>query len=377
MLGFGTIVPIVPFYIKSFDAGGLSMGLLISAYSLGQFFFAPIWGVLSDRYGRKPILVIGIIGNALSHLMFALSTELWMLFASRILAGVLSSATMPTAMAYIGDSTTEKDRGASMGKLAAAIGLGVIIGPGLGGPLATISLSLPFFIASALSACALIPVWTMLPESLPKEARHRRSISVGHQFKDMWKALFGPIAFLLVLAFLVDFGLMNWESVFGLFALDRYGYGPDSIGYIIVMVGIISVIMQGILTGPLTKRFGEVNIMKTSLLLCAISYVVMLAAETYIGVMLTVGFFVISNSLLRPSLASYISKNTVGGQGVAMGLNNSFMGLGRIIGPAFGGMLFDTNINTPYIAGGIIMFIGFVASLIWLKAKNKPIHAGG
>ncbi len=327
--------------------------------------------MLSDRYGRKPILVIGIVGNAIAHLIFAMSTEFWMIFASRAVAGILSSATLPTAMAYIGDSTKEEDRGANMGKLSAAMGIGIILGPGIGGRLAEISLSLPFYFASLLSLLALIPVLTMLPESLPKKSRTYRPLGVSSNIKVMWKALSGPFAFLLVLAFLVDFGLMTWEGVFGLFALDKFGYGPEQIGDIILMVGIIAVFMQAVMIGPLLKRFGEAVVIKASLFLCTVSFLIMITAETNIGVFITVGFFVLCNSLLRPSISSYISKRAGKEQGAAMGLNNSFMGLGRIIGPAFGGFLYDINLYMPYISGSAVMFIGFVASLIWLKNFKK------
>ena len=133
MLGFGMIIPLIPFYIDAFGASGSELGLLMATFAAMQFFFAPVWGRLSDRHGRKWILMIGILGNALSQLFFGLSTELWMLFASRALTGILSAATLPTAMAYIGDSTSEEDRGGGMGMIGAAMGVGMVLGPGLGG----------------------------------------------------------------------------------------------------------------------------------------------------------------------------------------------------------------------------------------------------
>lgn len=141
MLGFGMIIPILPYYIKSFGAGGSALGFLMSIYGITQFIFAPIWGSLSDRYGRKPILMSGVLGNAIAQLVFGLSTQLWMLFVARALSGILSSATLPTAMAYIGDSTTANERGGKMGMIGAAMGIGMVIGPGLGGWMANLWLS--------------------------------------------------------------------------------------------------------------------------------------------------------------------------------------------------------------------------------------------
>jgi DHA1 family multidrug resistance protein-like MFS transporter len=374
MLGFGIIIPIIPFLIKRFGGGGLSLGQLISIYSIMQFLFAPIWGVLSERYGRKPILIIGVVGNGLGHLFFALSTELWMLYASRALAGVLSSATLPTAMAYIGDATSEKDRGGGMGMLAAAMSLGMIVGPGLGGWMADVSLAAPFYLAAALSAVALIPILIFLPESLPVESRKQGKIgTLSQQFRNMGRALLGPIAFSLSLALLLDLGLMIFEAVFALLALERYHYGPSQVGNVLVMAGIIGVIMQGALSGPLMKKFGEGFVIKLSLLASAVAFVLMLWPTASWGVMLTVGFYVVSNSLLRPAITAYISKRAPGGQGEAMGLSNSFMGLGRILGPMLGGFLYDIEWTQPYWWGAAIMFIGFLASLVWLKEKKSPV----
>jgi len=373
MLGFGIVIPILPFYIDSFGASGSALGLLMSSFAAMQFIFAPLWGSLSDQYGRRPILIIGVLGNGLAHLLFGLSTQLWMLFAARIMAGILSSATMPTAMAYIGDSTSEEERGGGMGILSAAIGVGVIFGPGLGGWLASGSLSLPFFLAAALSTFALFPILIALPESLPPEKRTDRKAGVrGLQFAELWKALFGPLGFLLLLAFILSFGLTSFEGVFGLYTLKLYGYGPERVGTIIVIIGIITAIIQGVLTGPLSKRWGETNIIRLSLIISAVGFVVMLQAETFQGVLLTVSFFIIGNSLLRPAISSLISKGASSGQGKAMGLNNSFMSLGRIFGPMLAGFLFDIKPSYPYLNGALVMLIGFIACQIWLKDKPSP-----
>lgn len=221
MLGFGMIIPILPFYIDDLGASGSDLGLLMATFALAQFIFAPIWGQLSDRHGRKVILMVGIARNALSLLLFGLSTELWMLFVSRVLAGILSSATLPTAMVYIGDSTTEEERGGGMGMMGAAMGVGMVLGPGLGGWLATQSLTLPFFVGAALSALAFVFVFFALPESLAEEARSAGGGGLrGPQLAEMWRALLSPIGFLLIFAFLVSFGLTNFEVVFGLYALE-------------------------------------------------------------------------------------------------------------------------------------------------------------
>src|SRR5512138_1150742 len=165
MLGFGIIIPILPFYITKLGASGREMGMLTATSALMQFAFAPVWSTLSDRYGRKPILLVGIVGYGVTMLLFGLANQLWMLFVARALNGILSSATMPTAMAYIADNTPGKGRSAGMGQLGAAAGLGFVLGPALGGLLSANSLSLPFFVATALCLVSLLLVWLLLPES--------------------------------------------------------------------------------------------------------------------------------------------------------------------------------------------------------------------
>lgn len=368
MLGFGMVIPILPFYITHLGASGSAMGALMAVYAIMQFIFAPIWGSLSDRVGRKPILMIGVLGNVIAQLLFGLSTQLWMLFAARILAGLLSSATLPTAQAYISDSTSSKNRSGGMGILGAAMGIGMVLGPGIAGWLAEYSLSLPFFLASSLSTVALLLVWTILPESLPVERRLAGSSQgSGKRLEQMWTALNSPIGFLFVIGFLLSFGLTNFESILGLYTLNRFGYGPRQVGILLTMIGIISAIMQGALTGPTTRRWGESRVIKTAMFASAIGFPLMLAANSDLTVILTIGFFVLSNSMLTPAVSSLISKHTTTGQGIALGLSNSFMSLGRSVGPLMAGLLFDVNIKLPYLSGGLILFAGFIASLWKMK----------
>ncbi len=370
MLGFGIIIPILPFYAENLGANGTALGVLMAIFSVMQFIFSPIWGSLSDRIGRKPVILIGVLGNALAQLFFGLSTSLWMLIAARALSGILSSATLPTTMAYISDSTSEKNRGGGMGIIGAAMGVGMILGPGIGGWAGSYSLSMPFFVAAALSAAALLLVWWVLPESLPAEQRSSKATFNGPQFGLMWKSLWGPMGFLFFLSFLVNFALANFEGIFSLFAKHRFNYGPAEVGTIMMVIGIVSTVIQGALTGPATRRLGENWIIKASLLASAVGFILMLQAKSYTSVLLTVGFFVFSNAMLRPTISSDVSKSTDMGQGMAMGLNNAFMSLGRIVGPLWAGSLFDVNISLPYLTAGIVLFITFGLSLMYLKTPS-------
>lgn len=374
MMGFGMAIPVLPFYVDSFGASGSELGLLMSIYAVMQFIFAPVWGSLSDRYGRKPLILLGVLGNALSQLLFGLANSLLMLFVARALSGILSAATLPTAMAYISDSTSEDNRSGGMGIIGAAMGIGMVLGPGLGGMLATDNLSLPFFVAAGLSTLALVLIFVLLPESLDEADRDAGAGFKGPQFREMWQALFSPIGLLLVVAFIISFGLTNFEAVFGLFAKDRFGYGSGEVGGILMFIGVVSAVVQMGLTGPLTKRFGEVSTLRGALLVTVVGFVLMLLAENLAGILVTMLVFIVGNSLLRPVTSSLTSKRADVPQGVAMGLNNAFMSLGRIIGPTWAGLLFDVNMNLPYLSGAAITAIGLVITLVWLRVATSEVE---
>ncbi len=374
MLGFGMVIPIFPFYIEQLGAGGAELGLLVATAALLEFVFAPVWGSVSDRIGRKPVLMLGMIGYGLSSLLMGFSTELWMLFASRAFSGILSSATLTTALAYVGDSTSEEERGGGMGTLGAMMALGIIVGPGFGGWLAGDSLSTPFFIAAGMSLVSLLLILLFLPESLPAEARRQAEGKVSTvQFGELWRALLSPIGVLLFMVTLFSFALTNFEAVFGLYALEKFGYGPERVGTILMVIAVVSTVGKGALTGPATRRWGEATVIKASALAGSVGFAVLLLANTYTTILLATGFFILSKTLLRPAAFSLISKRTTTGQGVVMGLSNSFMSLGRIVGPIWAGLLFDANVNYPYLSGSAIMFIGFLISLAWVSQEGKEV----
>ncbi len=367
MLGFGLVIPILPFYIEQFDAGGSAFGLLIAIAALTEFLFGPVWGGISDRTGRKPILMIGLFGYGLSMLLFGLSTELWMLFASRALSGVLSSAALSTAMAYIGDSTSEKERGGGMGLLGAAAGAGTIIGPGIGGLLAKGSLSTPFFMAAGMSLLSLALIALLLPESLPRERRTQTGRRLNFiDVRSLIMALKSPIGSLLFLAFFATFGTSNFESIYSLYMAQKLEFPAERIGLILTVVGAIALVGRGLLTGMFTKRWGEQAVIKGSLLAAAIGFLMLLSAGNFPMILLATGFFSFAVTFLRPSIHSLTSQRATVGQGVALGLSNSFVSLGRIVGALCAGLLFDLGMDIPYWCGTAILLISFLLALFKL-----------
>jgi DHA1 family multidrug resistance protein-like MFS transporter len=381
MLGFGLVIPIMPFYVENLGAGGTELGLLVASYALMRLIFGPIWGSLSDRIGRKPVLMVGMLGYAITMFWFGLATQLWMLFVARSLSGILSSATSPTTMAYISDSTTEQDRGRGMGILGAAVGLGTVIGPGLGGWLAGDSptqaaLSFPFFIAGGMSLLALLLIGLLLPESLTGEARRQASASSPEQknelFKpgELWRALSSSLGALLLMAFLTAFAMTAFFGIFGLFALQKFNYGPQEVGVVMVVMGLVSAIGQGLLTGPLTERWGEAALIKAALLASALAFAGMAFVQSSAAVLAATGFFSLAIALLTPAVTSLTSKHTTLLQGITMGLSNSFGSLGRIFGPLIAGLLLDIDVNAPYLFGAAVLLAGFGYSLF--KVRQAP-----
>lgn len=390
MLGFGIVVPILPFYVAHFGASGRALGILMAIYSLMQFLFAPLWGRLSDRIGRKPVLLIGLAGFAVSFVLQGFSRSLIQLIAARAGAGILSSATLPTALAFIADTTPPDNRSQGMGMMGAAMGLGMIFGPMIAGPLTALTsgpfsaswmqialdaeagrpynLSLPFFAAALLAFVTLPLVVGLLPESLPPAERGTPHAARVSRWMELRGAILGPLAFLFIAAFLLAFALANLESVLGLFGKDRFGMGPTAIGMIMALIGLLSVIQQGVVIGPLTRRIGETRVLRWGLAVSVIGLAGIAVARLPWQMILMAVVFNAGNSLLRPSVASLISQRAGTGQGVAMGLENSFMSLGRVAGPLWAGFSYEASLTAPFWTAAFIQLLALAISFRWMEA---------
>jgi MFS transporter, DHA1 family, multidrug resistance protein len=355
MIGFGIIIPVLPFYAEEMGATPTQLGLLMAVYSLMQLIFAPFWGKLSDRIGRKPIMMIGIAGLSLSFFIQAMSTELWMLFAARIIGGVLSSANMPTAMAYVADITTPENRGKGMGIIGAAVGLGFVFGPAIGGIFSESSMSIPFYLAGASSLITLVIIYFFLKESLQKNADNNQSNNVSR-----WKAFSGPASILFLLQLLISLSLSGLEATFAYFAAQKAGLGAVQLGYIFMIMGFAGALVQGGLVGRLTKKYGEGKVIQGGIIVSAIGFSLILLVGSFTTAALFLSIFGIGNGVIRPSVSSLLTKTTDSGHGSATGLLSSFDSLGRIVGPPLGGWLFSLSIGLPYISGAIISVLAFV-----------------
>lgn len=388
MLGYSMAMPLLPFYIERFGVGGTELGWLMSMYSLMQLICAPIWGALSDHYGRKPILAIGVLGYTITLFLFGLAQNFTTLFLARTLSGILSSATQPTTMAYIGESTEQKEKSKGMGQLGAMVGLGVILGPLFGGLLSTDSLSLPFFIGSGLAFIALLLVIFLLPESkhassstgkLPPSNELISTLQPDAitnsrpkrpRVLDIYlRILFSPAGILLLLIFIMSFGMTNFQGMIGLYAVDKFAFDTKQVGAIWMVMGFVLIAGQGFLVGILTKKLGDPTLIKIGLLGGTVGFLFVALAIDYITLMLALGFFILALALMGPALNSYISNFAGEHQGTVMGLNSAFTSLGRVVGPLWGGYIYDINVEYPFFSGAATLLLGW---FVGIRGLRKP-----
>ncbi len=332
LIGFGIIIPLLPFYAETFGASPLVIGLLFASFSLSQLIASPVLGELSDRWGRRPVLIFSLLGTVISFVMLALAHSLLMLFAARIVDG-LSGGNITTARAYIGDISTDENRARSFGMLGAAFGLGFIIGPGLGGLFARISYTAPIWAAAAITVVAMLLAWFWLPETV-----HRTSAAAGSP----WRALreVGGRPRLRIL-FTIDFfywaSFAVYQTTFALFGQRRFGFDATHIGYLLAAFGFLGVIVQAAMVGPIVRRIGERRTLTIGLLFAALGWGGSAMTHTFwvFVAMLVPG--AIGIGLTNPSLISLVS--AAGGrheQGRVQGAAGALESLGRTLGPVWG-----------------------------------------
>ena len=357
MLGFGIIIPNLAYYAKEIGATTTEIAILMSIYSGMQLLFAPIWGRLSDRHGRKPAILLGLLGNAVALIGFGLAKDYVWLFIARSSAGIASAAVLPSVMAYVADITTAEERGKGMGLMGAAMGLGFILGPAIGGVMG--SHHMPFFVAGGLSLLTFLFALVLLPESLQKgladeelEDRHEW-VSPREIFRQT--TLKSPLTPLFFVAFFATFSFSGLEMTFPLFIEKGWNYGEREMGWMFMVMGAIVVPLQGGLLGRLINAFGERRIVLTGLLLNALGMVLLHTAYSFASLTLYLTITGIGNQLIRPTNTSWISKQTQIGQGAAIGIMDAFLSLGRILGPLLGGWLYTKGAYPYAVLAGILV----------------------
>ena len=361
IVGFGMVFPLLPFYAKHFNASEATIGFLAASFAIGQFLLSPIWGRLSDRFGRKPIILISLAGLAVTFLIFGFAQNLLWLFISRFLQGAFSGAALSVAQAYVADVTSKEERIKGMGNLGASLALGFIFGPAIGGFLSNVNISFPFFAASLVAIINLISVQLFLPESLTKKAE-RFVIAEGFlNFRQMYQGLKGELSSLFILIFLWSFALSNNEVAVPLFGYEQLGLNATTISIFFSGMGLMSAFVQSTLVYRLTGIIGEhktvilgIAIMAVTLLLMPFSKASFMMAFFMIG-------FAFGSALSRPTIGSLISKETKEGQGTTMGISSAFESMGRILGPLLGGWTFATfGYHSPFTFSALILFVTLI-----------------
>jgi MFS family permease len=358
LVGFGLVIPLLPFYAERFGASPLQMTLLFAVYSLMSMLSAPLWGRLSDRVGRRPVLMASVAAAALAYLWLGFATQLWMVFAARAFAGACAG-NIAAAQAYIADVTPPEKRARGMGMIGAAFGLGFIVGPVLGGMVAgndlkTADLQTPGLIAAALSAIALLGVVFLLRESLSATAHREPRGRIAALRDALRRPMLGR---LLVLFFVVILAFSGMETTFAWWAIDRFGWGPRPIGFVFFYVGLLSAAMQGGLIGPLTRRFGEERLTLSGLVLIALGLLVLPFVREVPALVLALTLLALGMGAMQPTLNSLISRRAPPErQGEVMGVAQSVGALSRVLGPIIAGALFSgLGPSSPFLWGAVLV----------------------
>ncbi len=368
MSGIGLIIPIMPDYLKTFGVAGQALGFLIAAYAFAQFIFSPLSGQLSDRHGRKKVIIFGLIIFGLSQLAFSLSTELWMLFVARFFSGFGAAFIIPPMMAFVADITTLENRGKGMGLLGASMSLGFMIGPGIGGFLAKISLETPFYFATGAAIFAAVLSFFLLPDPKPVVPVNGIPKLKENLYQQMKRSTTTPYFVILIVMLVFSFGLANFQSTIALYVNYKYEYTPAEIALLITVGGFVGVIVQTFVINRLFRRYGEMRVILINLFIAAVSMVSILMVGTFWTILFVATLFSTATSLLRPAVNTLVSKlASQEEQGYAAGMMNAYMSLGNMIGPALAGIIFDINMNFPYIVGMFILLICFVIAATWAK----------
>ncbi|WP_042354080.1 MFS transporter [Bacillus rubiinfantis] len=370
-LGIGLIIPVMPAFMNMMHLSGSTMGYLVAVFAVSQLLISPLSGRWVDQYGRKKMILCGLLLFALSELIFGLARSVPILYLSRILGGFSAAFIMPGVTAYIADITTIPERAKAMGYLSAAISTGFIIGPAIGGFIAEYGIRAPFYFAAGIAFFACLISIFILKEPLTKEELQELASHTAQSsfFNDLKRSLH-PLYFVaFVIVFVLSFGLSSYETVFSLFSDHKFGFTPQDIAIIITISSLFGVIVQLFLFGKMVDLLGEKRLIQLCLLTGTILAVVSTVISGFLTVLIVTSFIFLAFDLLRPALTTFLSRAAGKEQGFVAGMNSTYTSLGNIVGPAIGGILFDVNIHYPYLFAAVIMVIGLGLTVIW-KERN-------
>ncbi len=350
LLGFGIIIPILPLYAERFGAGPATIGLLFASYSLSQFVFSPIWGRISDRVGRRPILLVTIAGSAVGSLILGLAGSLPLLFLGRMIDGA-SGASVAVARATVADIAEPAQRPRLMGLLGAAFGLGFVVGPSIGALAALGSPALPFLVAAGISTANLVAGYFRIPETLSK------GLSTSHSGAP--RALSSTALRLVVLTFIGVTAFAAFETTFSLLGSSRLGMNESSVALVFAGVGLVLVLTQGVLVGRVVPMVGEGAAIRLGLALNALGLGLLAGAGTWALLVPGLALLAVGQGMLTPTLASAVAAAVPGRSGATLGAQQSAGGLARVCGPLLGGALFAVATPLPYAVAAALTLAAF------------------
>jgi MFS family permease len=367
LLGVGILLPVIPFLVRQFTPSGLAVGLLALSYSLAQFGAAPLLGRLSDRVGRRPVLVASVLGSGIAYVAFGLATALWVLFAARIVDG-MSGGNITAAQAYIADVSAPEDRAKNFGLIGAAFGLGFIIGPALGGMLSHISLAAPAYAAGAMAMVTALFGIFVLPESLPPDRRNATSLTLRdlNPLRPVAVALAQPALRLLMLAvFAQGFAGAELRTNFAVFTAGRFHLGPSENALLFSFIGVMGLLVQGVLLRHLTSSHSERSLAVTGLVIMIVGYFAVAFVPTVPLLYAALALIATGGGLATPTLTGLVSLNVgQSEQGAALGAVQSLQSLSLIVGPVWAGAFFDhVGMGSPYWTAALWVLLALAALL--------------
>lgn len=356
LVGFGIVIPILPYFAREYGASATVLGLLLTCYSAMQFFFAPLWGRLSDRIGRRPVMLITIAGTAAALVLLGLGHSLLWLFVARLLGGIFG-ANISVATAYITDITDESNRTRAMGLLGASFGVGFILGPAIGGALAPYGYSVPMLFAGSLAALNWIYASFVLVEPERRQERDAPASRLALPSERL-------VRWLCVIYFLFSFGVNQLESVFAFFMIDRFAYDAREVAYILVFMAVIMAGIQGGAIRPLAKRFGERRLLVVGALLLCASIATVPFSPTVSILLVPLAFASIGRGIGHPAMLSLVSSAAdPERRGIVLGAFQSSASLARVLSPLAAGALYDATTAGPFLLASALMLTVFVLAL--------------
>lgn len=371
-LGIGLVVPVFPALMDEMQISGQTVGYLTAAFAIAQFIVSPFSGKAVDQYGRKSILVIGLFIFGASEFLFGLGRSVEVLFISRLLGGISAAFIMPAVTAFIADISTPLMRPKALGYMSAAISTGFVIGPGIGGFLAEISIRTPFYFAGILgSAAGLLALIFLKEPQRSEETMQEQHVPLLSSLKRIKEGKYLP-AFIVI--FVSTFGLVAFESFFGLFVDHKFQFTPKDIAYLLTGGALLGVIVQIILFDKLVAKIGEIAVIGYSLLLSAVLVVVTTFISGFVLIFITTILVFVGFDLFRPAVSTYLSRTAENEQGFAGGMNSMFTSLATIFGPIVGGLLFDIDIHYTYYFTALVLALGLIITIFWAMLARKSHH---